>query len=171
MPPKRKAKRPKQKSKTRASTSVRQSTRQNVIINIIKPVRKYRNKPYQGVPQIRRIEYVQTYGLGDSVIRQPVINQPRIQAQAQRQALPQPQAQRLERTSSAAQGTRTQRGTLYDASFQTPPRGGAVAYETEPVRYDPSRGRVLQRRRAMPPLRTTSSSEEEIAGAAPKFVD
>ena len=162
MPQKQKQKR---KTKRRASQVkvLTQTTKQNVIVNIIKPTRKVRNKPYQGVPQIRRIEYISTYGLGNALYKQPVINQP----QAQPQARPQPQ---LERQSSAAQGSRTQRGTLYDLSFRTPPRGGAAAYESEPARYDPRRGRVLQRRTTLRAAKD-SSSDEEVAGAAPKFVD
>ena len=148
MPPKRQTKRPKQKkpkakakSKTITKSTI-QSSRQNVVINIIKPQRKVKNKPYQGVPQIRRIEYIQTYGRGDSVIRQPVVNQPQIQ-QPLRLLRPQigrgeahevvPSSPAIGRgegvaqmEDTASQVSRTRIGTLRRLSMEEPPLTGRV---------------------------------------------
>ena len=53
-----------------------QATKQSVIVNIIKPQRKVRNTRGTSIPQLRKIEYVGTFGLGHQQQYIPMINQP-----------------------------------------------------------------------------------------------
>ena len=152
MPQKQKQKR---KTKRRASQVkvLTQTTKQNVIVNIIKPTRKVRNKPYQGVPQIRRIEYVSTYGLGNALYKQPVINQPQLERAATGAATGAATATATSTREGSVQTGRTRIGTLRRLSLEEPPHSsGRLARPTGTYGSSTLRG-----------FAEGSSSEEEAA--------